>query len=165
MTAGAAVTATAAVAAAIGKNLTVATAESLTAGMVAATLANTPGASGMLQGGVIAYQNSVKAGVLGVSAELLAAVGSVDGAVAEAMADGARRACGADVGISTTGVAGPEPHDGKTVGTVFIGVASDAGVASFQYLFSGDRQSIREQACEAALERLIVAVSDVGYRS
>ncbi|BCW51564.1 hypothetical protein StoSoilB13_39060 (plasmid) [Arthrobacter sp. StoSoilB13] len=87
----AAALATAAVALSLGKSLTVATAESLTAGMVAASLANTPGASGMLQGGVVAYQNSVKASVLGVSTELLDAVGSVDGAVAEAMAEGARR--------------------------------------------------------------------------
>ncbi|MGF4045850.1 CinA family protein [Paenarthrobacter nitroguajacolicus] len=161
----AAQTATAAVAIAIGNKLTVATAESLTAGMVAATLANTPGASGMLQGGVIAYQNSVKAGVLGVPQELLADAGSVDGQVAEAMADGARRVCGADLGISTTGVAGPEPHDGKAVGTVFIGIAGRSGTESFEYSFSGDRQSIREQACEAALARLLDALSDVGYRS
>jgi nicotinamide-nucleotide amidase len=161
----AAQTSTAAVAIAIGNKLTVATAESLTAGMVAATLANTPGASGMLQGGVVAYQNSVKAGVLGVSEELLAEVGSVDGQVAEAMADGARRACGADLGISTTGVAGPEPHDGKTVGTVFIGIAGNSRSESFEYSFSGDRHSIREQACEAALARLLAALSDVGYRS
>jgi nicotinamide-nucleotide amidase len=147
------------------QHLTVATAESLTAGMVAATLANTPGASGMLQGGVVAYQNSVKAGVLGVPAELLSAVGSVDAGVAEAMADGARRACGADIGISTTGVAGPEPHDGKAVGTVFIGMATPAGISSFEYGFSGDRQSIREQACDAALARLLAALGEVGYRS
>ncbi|MFE4195488.1 CinA family protein [Paenarthrobacter sp. NPDC056912] len=161
----AAATATQAVSLAIGKNLTVGTAESLTAGMVAATLANTPGASGMLQGGVVAYQNSVKASVLGVSESLLAASGSVDGGVAEAMADGARHACGADVGVSTTGVAGPEPHDGKAVGTVYIGIATQAGAESFEYSFSGDRQSIREQACEAALARLLAALSEVGYRS
>ncbi|MFE4081396.1 CinA family protein [Paenarthrobacter sp. YIM B13468] len=157
--------ATAAVVLALGKSLTVATAESLTAGMVAASLANTPGASGMLQGGVVAYQNSVKASVLGVSTELIAAVGSVDGAVAAEMAEGARRACMADVGISTTGVAGPEPHDGKTVGTVFVGVATSTGTGSFEFSFSGDRQSIRQQACEAALARLIGALEGVGYRS
>ena len=161
----AAQTSTAAVAMAIGNKLTVATAESLTAGMVASRLANTPGASGMLQGGVVAYQNSVKAGVLGVSQELLDAVGSVDGQVAEAMADGARRVCGADLGISTTGVAGPEPHDGKAVGTVFIGIARESGAESFEYSFSGDRHAIREQACEAAMARLLAALSDVGYRS
>lgn len=162
---GAAETAATVVSAAVRSGLTVATAESLTAGLVAATLANTPGASAMLQGGVVAYQNSVKAGILGVPEELLASVGSVDGGVAEAMADGARRACAADVGISTTGVAGPEPHDGKDVGTVFIGVASALGVASFEYSFDGDRQSIREQACDAALARLLAALGDLGYRS
>lgn len=144
-----------AVALAIERGLTVATAESLTAGLVAATLADTPGASGMLQGGVVAYQNSVKAGILGVSTELLSAVGSVDAAVAAAMADGARRACGADVGVSTTGVAGPLPHDGKLVGTVFIGVATSNGSAAHAYSFQGDRPSIRTQATVAALERLL----------
>ncbi|MEJ1116356.1 nicotinamide-nucleotide amidohydrolase family protein [Paenarthrobacter sp. CCNWLY172] len=161
----AAETSTAVVAAAIAKNQTVATAESLTAGMVAATLANTPGASGMLQGGVVAYQNSVKAGVLGVPEQLLADVGSVDGAVAEAMAEGARRSCGASIGVSTTGVAGPDPHDGKAVGTVFVGIADDAGTKAFEFSFAGDRRSIREQACEAALARLLAALEGDGYRS
>ena len=113
-----------AVTGAIGRGMTAATAESLTAGMVAAVLADTPGASGMLQGGVVSYAKKVKADVLGVPGELLDAVGSVDGQVAAAMADGARRICGADIGVSTTGVAGPEPHDGKAVGTVFIGIAT-----------------------------------------
>ena len=157
--------ATAVVAVALGKGLRVATAESLTAGMVSAALANTPGASGMLQGGVVAYQNPVKSALLGVPPELLDAVGSVDGEVAAAMAAGARQACSADVGISTTGVAGPEPHDGKPVGTVFIGVATGQGSRWFQYGFSGDRQAIREQACSAALARLLAVVENVGYRS
>ncbi|MFJ4209848.1 CinA family protein [Paenarthrobacter sp. NPDC089675] len=161
----AAETATAAVGLAIEKHLTVATAESLTAGMVAAALANTPGASGMLQGGVVAYQNSVKASVLGVSRDLLDSVGSVDGQVAAAMAAGARLACGADVGVSTTGVAGPEPHDGKEVGTVFIGIATESGSESFEYAFSGDRQYIRDQACSGALVRLLAVLGDLGYRS
>jgi nicotinamide-nucleotide amidase len=140
---------------AIERGLTVATAESLTAGMVAAVLADTPGASGMLQGGVIAYANAVKAEVLGVSRELLDAVGSVDGQVAAAMAAGARAACGADVAVATTGVAGPEPHDGKPVGTVHVGVATADGTTSFAYHFTGSRQEIRALACGAALERLL----------
>lgn len=119
----------------------------------------------MLQGGVVAYQNSVKAAVLGVPQDLLDAVGSVDGGVAAAMAAGARRACGADVGISTTGVAGPEPHDGKPVGTVFVGFATESGSTAFEYSFSGDRQSIRNQACAAALVRLLGGLEGDGYRS
>ncbi|MFY9634577.1 MAG: CinA family protein [Cellulosimicrobium cellulans] len=138
---------------------TVAAAESLTAGMVTAVLADTPGASGMLQGGVVAYQNSVKTDVLGVSADLLAGVGSVDGDVAAGMAAGVRSALGADIGIATTGVAGPEEHDGKAVGTVFIGVASADGTSAFQYSFSGNRADIRGQACGAALERLLDVLS------
>ncbi|MCZ9882508.1 CinA family protein [Arthrobacter sp. B2a2-09] len=144
-----------AVALAIERGITVATAESLTAGLVAATLADTPGASGMLQGGVVAYQNAVKAGILGVSEKLLSAVGSVDAEVAMAMAEGARLACAADVGVSTTGVAGPLPHDGRSVGTVFIGVATSSGAEAHAYSFLGDRAGIRSQATVAALERLL----------
>ncbi|HET6241807.1 MAG TPA: CinA family protein [Arthrobacter sp.] len=152
-----------AVTGAIRRGVTVATAESLTAGMVAAMLADTPGASAMLQGGVVSYQNSVKAEVLGVPAELLDAVGSVDGQVAAAMADGARRLCRADVGLSTTGVAGPEPHGDKAVGTVFIGVATATRSTSFAYTFEGNRPEIRGQACAAALERLLEVLSSDGY--
>ena len=149
---------------AIARGLTVATAESLTAGMVAAVLADTPGASGMLQGGVVAYANSVKASILGVSRELLDAAGSVDGQVAAAMAAGARTACGTDVAVATTGVAGPEAHDGKDVGTVFIGLATAEGATSFAYHFEGGRQEIRALACGAALERLLEALSPASYR-
>ena len=138
---------------------TVATAESLTAGMVSAVLADTPGASGMLQGGVVAYQNSVKDAVLHVPSDLLARAGSVDPDVARAMAAGARTVLGADVGLSTTGVAGPEAHDGKPVGRVYIGIATAAGTAGFEYTFAGSRPDIRAAACGAALERLLEALS------
>ncbi|MET3721387.1 MULTISPECIES: CinA family protein [unclassified Arthrobacter] len=144
---------------ALDSGRTVAAAESLTAGMVTAVLADTAGASGMLQGGVVAYQNSVKTDILGVSADLLAGVGSVDGDVAAAMAAGVRAALGADIGVATTGVAGPEAHDGKSVGTVFIGVAAAEGASAFQYTFTGNRADIRGQACGAALERLVEALS------
>ncbi|WP_160666701.1 CinA family protein [Pseudarthrobacter sp. ATCC 49987] len=154
-----------AVTGAIAFGVTVATAESLTAGMVAAMLADTPGASGMLQGGVVSYQNAVKADVLGVPRELLDTVGAVDGQVAEAMAEGARRICGADIGVSTTGVAGPEPHGGKDVGSVYIGVATAEGSTSYGYSFEGNRPEIRGQACAAALERLLEALAAKGYRA
>jgi len=138
---------------------TVAVAESLTAGMVSAVLADTPGASGMLQGGVVAYQNSVKESVLNVGADLLARAGSVDADVAREMAEGARTLLRADVGISTTGVAGPNGHDGKPVGTVFVGVATAGGSSAFEYAFDGNRAEIRGLACGAALERLLEALS------
>jgi nicotinamide-nucleotide amidase len=128
--------------------------------MVSAVLADTPGASGMLQGGVVAYQNTVKQAVLHVSGELLARAGSVDAEVAAAMAAGAREALGADIGVATTGVAGPDAHDGKPVGTVFIGIATAAGSGAHGYSFQGSRADIRGQACGAALERLLQVLPD-----
>ncbi|WP_337589575.1 CinA family protein [Arthrobacter sp. ERGS1:01] len=112
------------VADAVASGLSVSTAESLTGGMLAATIVDVPGASGMLFGGVVAYQNEVKVRALGVSAELLEERGAVDADVACAMALGACRLTGARVGLSTTGVAGPEPHQGKPVGQVYIGLPS-----------------------------------------
>jgi nicotinamide-nucleotide amidase len=153
-----------AVAAAVGRGVTVATAESLTAGMVTAMLADTPGASAILRGGVVSYSNAVKRDVLHVPEELLDAVGSVDGDVAAAMAKGARSACGADLAVSTTGVAGPDEHDGKPVGTVYIGIATAQGSSSYPYSFEGTRAEIRALACEAALERLQEALASLSYR-
>jgi nicotinamide-nucleotide amidase len=149
----------AAVKKAIERGLTVATGESLTAGMIAAVLADTPGASRMLQGGVVAYQNSVKADVLGVPRDLLQEKGSVDGEVAAAMAAGARTACGADIGVAATGVAGPGAHDGQPVGTVYIGLATAQGTTASSHEFAGSRAEIRSQACAAALDRLLEALS------
>jgi nicotinamide-nucleotide amidase len=152
--------AAAVVAAAIARNLTVSTAESLTAGMVAAELATIPGASGTLQGGVVSYQSQIKAAVLGVDPDLLAREGAVTEAVACQMAEGARRVLQADIAVSTTGVAGPEPHGGREVGTVWIGVAAPQGTWAVEFHFDGDRARIRQQACEAAITELGRAVDD-----
>ncbi|WP_010524802.1 CinA family protein [Nesterenkonia sp. F] len=109
--------------------LTVAAGESLTAGAVAARLADPPGASAVLRGGVVAYCNPVKRDLLDVDAALLEERGAVDADVAAAMALGAARRTGAVLGVATTGVAGPEPHQGRPVGTVYIGLAwHDASV-------------------------------------
>jgi nicotinamide-nucleotide amidase len=132
--------------------LTVATAESLTAGMVAAALADVPGASSVLQGGVVAYQVEVKRNLLHVDGELLEAVGAVDPRVAAAMAEGARRVLNADIGIATTGVAGPAAHQGKPVGTVF---ATASGTATFEHHFSGGRDGIRAATRDAVLAELL----------
>ncbi|MBF4992816.1 nicotinamide-nucleotide amidohydrolase family protein [Arthrobacter gandavensis] len=149
------------VAAAAAARTRIAAAESLTAGMVAAELATVPGASAVLQGAVVAYQNSVKEHVLGVDGSLLRSAGSVDARVVEQMAVGVRQLLRADVGISTTGVAGPEPHDGKPVGTVFIGVAAASGSSWREFHFTGDRASIRSQACDAALDLLAIELGAV----
>lgn len=150
------------VTAAVAANITVATAESLTGGMVAATLVQVPGSSAMLQGGVIAYHNELKERLLGVSPELLRDKGAVDPQVACAMALGVCAAAGARVGISTTGVAGPEPHQGKDVGHVYIGVAFDGEAQSYEYHFAGDREIIRVAATQEAISLLEQVIKAAG---
>lgn len=142
------------VADAAAAGLSVSTAESLTGGLLAATIVEVPGASGMFNGGVIAYQNEVKVSALGVPAQLLADHGAVDPEVACAMALGACRVTGSRVGLSTTGVAGPEAHQGKDVGQVFIGVAFDGEVQAYAYHFGGDRAMVRQQAVDEAIALL-----------
>ncbi|WP_285726430.1 CinA family protein [Psychromicrobium xiongbiense] len=130
----------------IRRNLTVATAESLTGGAVAASLVSVAGVSAVFQGGIVAYQNQVKADLLGVSTALLERVGSVDGEVAAQMAQGAAHRLGSRLGLATTGAAGPESHDGQPVGTVFLAVALDSQTRVVERHYSGDRDDIRRQS-------------------
>jgi nicotinamide-nucleotide amidase len=139
----------------VRRGLRIATAESLTAGLLAATIADVPGASGTLQGGVVAYQNEVKEHLLGVDPGRLASHGAVDPGVAAQMAEGARRACAADIGVATTGVAGPEPHQGRAVGTVYLGIAGLPGPAAEELHLEGDREGIRRATVQAALRSVL----------
>jgi nicotinamide-nucleotide amidase len=134
---------------------TIAAAESLTGGLVVSALVDVPGASASLRGGVVAYATDVKRDVLGVDAALLAREGAVDPVVATRMAEGVRRLLGADVGVATTGVAGPEPQDGKPVGTVCIAVSTPVAGSSGTRMLTGDRAAIRAAAVRAALEDLL----------
>ncbi|WP_432114189.1 CinA family protein [Streptomyces sp. S1] len=106
---------------------TLAVAESLTGGLVAAELTGVPGASASFRGSVTAYATALKHELLGVDGALLAERGAVDPEVASQMAAGVRARLGADWGIATTGVAGPDPQDGQPVGTVYVAVAGPAG--------------------------------------
>ncbi|MGX5680671.1 CinA family protein [Schumannella luteola] len=147
------------VAALVRRGLTIAVAESLTGGMLVAELISTPGASAAVRGGIVAYDTRLKHSLLGVDADLLAARGAVDPLVAEQMADLVRTACAvdgmpADVGISTTGVAGPDPQDGQPVGTVYLGFALRGRVFSERLTLSGDRAAIRSAAVSESLSRL-----------
>ncbi|MGW5241307.1 CinA family protein [Monashia sp. NPDC004114] len=130
---------------------TIACAESLTAGLVAATIADTPGASLVLRGGVVAYAAEVKTDLLGVPAELLAQVGTVDPAVAISMAEGCRARLGATWGVATTGVAGPGPSEGKPAGTVHIAVAGPSGTVTRALELNGTRAQIRAATVAAVL--------------
>jgi nicotinamide-nucleotide amidase len=138
-----------------GTGQTLATAESLTGGMLCATLVDVPGASDVLRGGVVAYLPETKRDVLGVDADLIERVGTVHADVAAAMAEGAVRVLGSTWGVATTGVAGPEPSEGKPVGTVHVAVAGPGGVQTRDLALHGDRAMIREQAVDAALSLLI----------
>ena len=135
---------------------TVATAESLTAGLIAATIASVPGASSVLRGGLITYATDLKQTLAGVEESVLAAEGAVSQTTATQLARGARERCGADVGVSATGVAGPTSQEGKPVGTVWIALADGSGVLSQKLSLSGDREAIRTGTVAAVL-RLILA--------
>ncbi len=130
---------------------TIGTAESLTGGLVCAALTEVPGASAVVRGGVVAYSSEIKVSVLGVDADLLRARGAVDHDVAAQLADGARRVLGCHVGVATTGVAGPDTVDGMPVGTVFVAVATPAGIVVERLALTGDRGQIRADTVRAAL--------------
>jgi nicotinamide-nucleotide amidase len=134
---------------------TLAVAESLTGGLLAATIVDVPGASSVFRGGLVVYATDLKATLAGVDAGLLAERGPVDPDVAAALAVGASRRCGADWGLSTTGVAGPGPQDGLPAGTVYIGLRRPVGEGVVRRLaLRGDRTAIRRDAVSAALTLL-----------
>lgn len=141
------------------RGVTVGTAESLTGGAVASAVVTVSGASACFEGAVVSYSHEVKERVLGVPHELLAARGAVNGEVAIAMARGARAALGVDWAVSTTGVAGPEPHDGQAVGTVFIGVSGPSGDRAERLQLAGDRAQIREATVRRAIDTLATQIS------
>ncbi|MGK5530195.1 CinA family protein [Streptomyces sp. URMC 129] len=139
-----------------GRGQTVAVAESLTGGLVASELTEAPGASKTFRGSVTAYATEIKRDVLGVDGALLEERGAVDAEVARQLATGVRDLLGADWGAATTGVAGPEPQDGKPVGTVHIAVsAPGTGKVVAQRLnLRGDRAAIRAGTVRAVLALL-----------
>jgi nicotinamide-nucleotide amidase len=137
---------------------TVAVAESLTGGLLGATLTAVPGASQAFRGGVIAYATDLKEELLGVPGPLLAAEGAVSAQVAAAMAAGVRDRLSASYGVALTGVAGPDPQDGKAPGTVFVAVAGPGDGQVRELDLDGDRQAIRVAAVEAAVEVLRVVL-------
>lgn len=139
---------------------TLAVAESLTGGLLAATLVEVPGASRVFRGGFVVYATDLKATLAGVSVALLAERGPVDAQVAVQLAVGARERCRADWGLATTGVAGPDPQGGQPVGTVWIAVAGPEGSTVRGVAGTGDRAQIRAQTVHAVLS-LLAEVADV----
>jgi nicotinamide-nucleotide amidase len=136
------------------RGATVAVAESLTGGLLAAALSEPAGASTVLRGGVVVYATDLKASLAGVDEHLLAIRGAVDAEVARQLAAGVRDRLVATFGIGVTGVAGPDPQDGQPVGTVFAAVAGPEGVVVEQLRLAGNRSEIRAAAVAACLDLL-----------
>ncbi|WP_421733309.1 CinA family protein [Cellulomonas sp.] len=137
-------------------------AESLTGGLVSAALVDVPGASAVLRGAVVAYATDLKGTLLDVDRDLLVARGAVDPDVARAMALGVRTRLGADVGLATTGVAGPDPQDGHPPGTVHVAVATPDGTHVRSLDLAGPRASVRAQTVDAVLALGVEFVAERG---
>jgi nicotinamide-nucleotide amidase len=131
---------------------TIATAESLTGGMVGAALTDVPGVSAVYRGGLVVYATDLKAKLAGVPDDLLAAVGPVHPDTASALATGVRERLEATYGLATTGVAGPDPQAGIAAGTVYVAAAGPASVQVRKLELTGDRASIRQGSVRAVLE-------------
>jgi nicotinamide-nucleotide amidase len=140
----------------------VASAESCTGGWLAKSFTDVPGSSAWFGWGFVTYANDAKTGMLGVPATLIAEQGAVSEAVVVAMAEGARKASGADIAVAVSGIAGPRgERPGKPVGTVWIAWASENGTATEHCVFAGDREAVRRQAVAQALRGLLAELDRV----
>lgn len=139
------------------RHLTIAVAESLTGGQLVAELIRIPGASVVVNGGVVAYNTELKRSLLGVDSSILNVHGPVHPDVAKQMAVGVRTHLAvdgvrADIGVATTGVAGPDAQGGLEPGTVFIGLSKGTGSWAIPLQLGGDRAQIRSDTVERAIE-------------
>ncbi|TMR93905.1 CinA family protein [Nonomuraea basaltis] len=139
----------------VRRSATVAVAESLTGGLIGAAFTSVSGSSKAFRGGVISYATDLKQELLGVPEELLRREGAVHPEVAAAMATGVAKLCGATYGLAVTGVAGPEPQDGKPVGTVYVAVSGPGGEISARELrLVGSRERIRVETVDEVVDLL-----------
>ncbi len=139
----------------LSRGETVAAAESLTAGLFCASLAEVPGASATLRGGVVVYATDLKTALAGVPADLLAEHGPVSRPTAAALAEGVRERCAATWGVGLTGVAGPAPVDGHGAGRVYVGVSDGQRTDVVELDLPGDRAAVRGAAVAAAVDALL----------
>jgi nicotinamide-nucleotide amidase len=143
----------------VERGQTVAVVESLTGGLLAATFVEIAGVSRVFRGGLVVYATDLKSSLAGVPDELLAARGAVDPDVAVAMAEGGRVRCSADWALATTGVAGPDPQDGKPVGLVYVAVAGPDETVVQELSLEGNRVAVRSGAVAAALDLFAAALT------
>ena len=153
---------TALVRALAAKGKTIAAAESCTGGWVAKRITDVSGARAVFGCGIVSYSNETKEKALGVKPETLREYGAVSPETAAEMAEGVRRLSGADIGVSTTGVAGPEPSEGKPVGLVYAGIAAESGTKVLELHlrrgYATDRNLIRRDAASRVLYEALLAV-------
>ncbi|GAB3157605.1 CinA family protein [Myceligenerans halotolerans] len=145
----------------VGRGWTLGVAESLTGGGVTSALVSVPGASAVLRGGIVAYATDLKARLLGVDDGLLATRGAIDPDVASQMAAGVRKVTGADVGLATTGVAGPDPQDGHAPGLVYVAVCAPGSDQVRRIDLPGSRPGVIAGATSGALELALGVISDL----
>jgi nicotinamide-nucleotide amidase len=155
------------IAALVASGRRIAVAESLTGGLLTAALVGVPGASRALSGGIVSYDTALKRTILGVESSILAVHGAVHPDVARQMARGVRKVCAvdgrpADVGVSTTGAAGPDPQDGQRPGTAFVGISIDGDSRAVALHLDGDRQAVRAGVVREALVALVDALGSGG---
>ena len=143
----------------VSKEISVVVAESCTSGLIASKLTLKSGSSAFFKGGIIAYQNAIKIKILGVDEQAILQYTEVSTEVVRQMAEGVRKSFLADYSIATSGYAGPSGGtNNNPIGTVFIAISSASGVHVERFVFSGDRQSIVNQASEKSLSLLYDAV-------
>jgi PncC family amidohydrolase len=143
----------------VSKGISVAVAESCTSGLIASKLTLKSGSSTFFKGGIIAYQNAIKIKILGVDEQAILQYTEVSAEVVKQMAEGVRKSFWADYSIATSGYAGPSGGtNNNPIGTVFIAISSVSGVDVEGFVFSGDRESIVNQASEKAVSLLYDAI-------
>ncbi|MBT4881251.1 MAG: CinA family protein [Flavobacteriales bacterium] len=143
----------------IEKGVSIAVAESCTSGLIASKLSQKPGSSTFFKGGVVAYQNEIKANVLGVSQLVIDKKTEVSSEVVTQMAEGVKKSFSSDYSVATTGYAGPTGEaNNNPIGTVFIAISNSVNTKVERFVFSGDRQSVVNQSSEKSLELLYSAI-------
>lgn len=146
----------------VSKNLTIATAESCTGGLLANRITNVPGSSRYFERGVIVYSNQSKNELLNVPTEVIESYGAVSLETAKALAIGIKEVASTDLGLGVTGVAGPAGGTSeKPVGLVYIGLAARENIEVRKFNFNGDRLEIKNQTCEEALKLMIKYLDSV----
>lgn len=145
-------------------NLRIASCESVTAGLFASMVTSIPHASQVLQGGIIAYQNEIKQKIVGVDKTIIERYGVISSQCVEVMATSIKNQFNAEIGVSFSGNAGPSAMENHPVGCVWIAIADENGVKSYQFHFAGERNDIRKQCVIEATHLIMKHINNLGKK-